>query len=78
MHARSSRPTHSSDEKECRIRAAGVIQAVIASGAPVEEWRVKALYALNLCNYVAGILGGTKGAIPAIPNSLKENKNGSA
>lgn len=58
------------------IRAAGVTQAVIASGAPIEEWPARVQYGLNLSNCFAFRLAGAKDRKPPpVPKSLlKERK----
>jgi hypothetical protein len=62
-------------EKDARIRAAGVVQSVIASGAPAEEWAIRAAYGLSLVSYMAGRLLKTEGLkAPTIPAQLKESK----
>lgn len=72
-------------ETQNRIRAAGAVQAVVASGLfKIEEWRMASLYVVSLTAYVAKrITGGqtTKKGVakpipPAIPNSLKERPSG--
>ena len=72
MTANGSRKTRSSssDPKEARIRAAGVVQAVIASGAPIEEWNIKARYGLRLVNYLAARLQGQKPEAPTPPTNI--------
>lgn len=62
------------NERDARIRAAGVVQAVIASGAPVEEWDIRSAYGLSLVSYMAGRLMKQRPPAPAIPSVLKENK----
>ncbi len=54
-----------------RIRAAGVVQSVIASGAPAEEWHARSLYGLRLVNNLAYRLAGSKKPLPDVPDSLK-------
>lgn len=68
-----SRKTRSSnaDSKEARIRAAGVVQAVISSGAPAEEWTVRTLFGLRVVNYAAARLQQQKPEAPKVPDSLK-------
>lgn len=62
-------------ERDARISAAGVVQSVIASGAPVEEWRVRSAYGLTLVKYMADRLQGGKPEIPKVP-SFKESNHG--
>ncbi len=75
MTVKGSRKTRSSyeeaDVRNARIRAAGVVQAVIASGAPVEEWQARASYGLRLVNHWAARLLKKKLKEPNIPESLK-------
>lgn len=52
------------------IRAAGIVQAVIASGADPSEWPKRAQYGLRLANYFAARLNGEK---PALPTFNKES-----
>ena len=47
-----------SDLRDRRIRSAGVVQAVIASGAPIEEHRIRSAYGLALIDYFADKLAG--------------------
>jgi hypothetical protein len=59
--------------RNARIRAAGVVQAVIASGAPVGEWGARTRYGLRQVNYWAAVLmkQPPKGGVPAVPKELK-------
>ncbi len=62
-------------ETEARIRAAGAVQAVIASGKfKPEQWRAAALFAVSVTSYVTGkILKKDGMKPPSIPTSLKES-----
>jgi len=62
-------------ERDRRIRSAGVLQSVIASGAPVNEWVVRSKYGLRIVNYLTAGLGGVRLKAPKIPSAL-ENDNG--
>lgn len=55
------------NEKESRISAAGVVQSVIASGAPMNEWEGRARYGLNLVNYLAKLMRKEKAKRPPVP-----------
>lgn len=59
-------------DRDARIQAAGMVQAVIGSGAPAREWRTRTAYGLALTQYMAQRLQGNKPAPPAIPPCLKE------
>jgi len=50
--------------------AAGIVQAVIASGADPSEWPKRTQYGLRLANYFAARLGGEK---PELPKYNKES-----
>jgi hypothetical protein len=63
----------SGSERDARIRAAGMVQAVIASGAPIQEHRVRAAYGLGLTDYFAQRLLGKKVTPPKLPNMGEEN-----
>ncbi len=63
----SSKPS----DRDARISAAGVVQSVIASGAPMTEWRVKAAYGLTLVAYMAQRLQGDQPAPPKTPKEMK-------
>lgn len=54
-------------DRDARISAAGVVQAVIASSAPMSEWRVRSAYGLALVQYMAQRLQGEKPAHPKVP-----------
>ena len=54
-------------ERDARISAAGVVQSVIASGAPMGEWRGRSAYGLNLVKYMAAKLQGKKAERPEVP-----------
>ncbi len=60
-----------SDLRDRRIRSAGVVQAVIASGVPADEWIVRAKYGLLVVNYLTAGLGGEKLKAPKIPSVLR-------
>ena len=60
--------------REARIRAAGVVQSVIASGAPVEEWVPRSAYGLAVVSFLAGKILRQSPSAPPIPGSLKEKK----
>lgn len=60
-------------DRDRRIRSAGVLQAVIASGAPVEEWVDRSKYGLRVVNYLTAGLAGDKPKAPKIPSALQEN-----
>ena len=67
----------SQQETQCRIRAAGLVQSVIASGAPIEEWRSRSIYGLTLTSHLTSKLMKQDSPEPKIPMSLmKENYNG--
>jgi hypothetical protein len=57
-------------ERECEIRAAGMVQAVIASGADPSEWEERTRYGLRLAMAFAHRLNGKKAAMPDIPKGL--------
>ena len=57
-------------ERDARISAAGVVQSVIASGAPIDQWRVRAAYGLNLVKYMADKLQKKKAERPTVPPLL--------
>jgi hypothetical protein len=76
MTAKGSRKTHSSlgedaELRNARIRAAGVVQAVISSGAPVNEWMTRSQYGLRAVNYWAQRLLGGRPDLPKVPAKLK-------
>jgi hypothetical protein len=52
MTANDSQKTRYWDEKEARIRAAGVVQAVISSGAPMSEWEMRSPASLQKKKWV--------------------------
>ena len=60
--------------RDARISAAGMVQAVIASGAPATEWRTRAAYGLTLTKYLAERLEGKKPSVPTLPVTLHEFK----
>lgn len=60
--------------RESQIRAAGMVQAVIASGSPISQWVERSRYGLRLALYMAAKLDGMTPAIPPIPKTLKESK----
>ena len=62
-----------SKEELARIRTAGVVQAVIASGAPIKEWESRSRFGLRMVNHVAALLQGKKNESPKIPDKLKES-----
>jgi hypothetical protein len=75
MTAKGSRKIHSSlgeeqDLKNARIRAAGVVQSVISSGAPPDEWMVRSQYGLRCVNYWAQRLLGGRPDLPKKPKGL--------
>jgi hypothetical protein len=55
--------------KDHRIRAAGVTQAVIASGAPVKDWDRLIRHGLRTSNYFASVLAGNKPVKPEFKES---------
>ncbi len=63
-------------ETEARIRAAGAVQAVIASGRfNPEEWRAASLFAVSMTSYVTGKILKKDGIKPpSTPTSLKESQ----
>jgi hypothetical protein len=63
-------------ERDAQIRAAGMTQAVIASGADVEDWPTLIGYGLNLSRYFAGRIMKENVKLPAVPKSLKEKAIG--
>ena len=65
----------SGDVRDARIRAAGVVQSVIASGAPVEEWVTRSAYGLACVSYLAGKLLKQNPKAPPIPKSLQKESN---
>ena len=64
-------------ERDNRIRAAGVVQAVINSGAPAEEWISRALYGMRVVNYVTARLNNKKPEPPKVPASIRSEDDGS-
>ncbi len=56
--------------RENRIRAQGVVQAVIASGAPADEWASRARFAMRVVNYMAAGLDKKKPKEPKVPDAL--------
>lgn len=73
MTAKGSRTTRSSpdDVRLARIRAAGVLQSVIASGAPMDDWVRRSKYGLRVVNYLTRGLLGEKPAVPQPPQGGK-------
>lgn len=57
-------------ETVAQMRAAGVVQAVIASGADPKEWRIRAAYGKALINWMANRSLGNKVDAPALPKQL--------
>ncbi len=51
-------------DREARITSAGILQSVIASGAPIEQWRNRAMYGLRLHMAITKRLMGTKVPLP--------------
>jgi len=47
------------------------VQSVIASGAPISEWRVRSAYGLQLVSYMGKRLQGEKPAPPKTPKEIK-------
>lgn len=47
-----------------QIRAAGIVQAVIASGAPPEQWAKLTAHGLKMSKAFAERLGGAKSPFP--------------
>jgi hypothetical protein len=56
MTANDSQKTRYWDEKEARIRAAGVVQSVISSGAPMSEWEMRSRFGMRCVNALAASL----------------------
>lgn len=80
MTARGSRKTHSSigeetEVRNARIRAAGVVQSVIASGADPDEWMTRSQYGLRVVNYWAQRLMGDRPKLPKMPKRLASPPN---
>lgn len=74
MTANDSKKTRSSpdDVRNARIRAAGVLQSVIASGAPMEDWVLRAKYGLRVVNFLTrGLLGEKPVNVPQAPKGGK-------
>ncbi len=62
-------------EREFQIRAAGMVQAVIGSGADPVEWETLTRYGLNLSTYFAATLQGKMGAaLPRLPMRKKQRQ----
>jgi hypothetical protein len=57
------------------IKAAGMVQAVIASGAPIEEWRLRAAYGMQLTRALSMKLQKKAASYPDIPASLVKETN---
>jgi hypothetical protein len=57
--------------RDARISTAGVLQSVIASGAPMKEWRVRSAYGLALLAHLASRLDKDATSLPT-PNLPKE------
>jgi hypothetical protein len=75
MTASSSPKTRYWDEKECRIRAAGVVQSVISSGAPMAEWEMRSRYGMRCVNALASSLQNKKWKdFPSPPNERTTNE----
>lgn len=55
--------------KENRIRAAGIVQSVIASGASEEDWVRMSKYGMRVSIYLAAVLGGKKPTVPVYKES---------
>lgn len=70
--------TDKSVTRDNMIRAAGMVQAVIGSGAPMPEWTREINHGLNLSNYFANKLAGIKKDKVAMPPplTLKEKNSG--
>ena len=62
-------------EREARIRAAGIVQSVISSGADITEWHDRSVYGLALTSHLANrLMKSDNKPQPSIPQSLqKEN-----
>lgn len=54
-------------DRDQAIRSQGIVQAVINSRAPIEEWEVRARYGLRLQSYFASLLAGNKVTAPTVP-----------
>ena len=62
-------------ERDASIKAAGITQSVIASGAPMDEWVSRSLYGMRVSMYVAERLR-TKNPTMKRPRLLKEKSSG--
>lgn len=54
---------------QCQIRAAGIVQAVIASGAPPQQWAKLTQHGLRMSNYFAAKLNGEQATLPKYKES---------
>ncbi len=63
-----------SDQRDRRIRSAGVVQAVIASGAPIEEHLIRSAYGLALIDYFADRLNGKDVERPRVPTRFTKER----
>ncbi len=59
-------------ERDISIKAAGIVQSVIASGAPMNEWVPRSRFGMRVSIYLASVL---KGERPKAPVS-KEKSSG--
>lgn len=65
-------------ERDASIKAAGITQSVIASGAPMDEWVSRSLFGMRVSIYLANRLQGKKPERPTLMKSerLKEKSSG--
>ena len=56
-------------KKENRIRAAGIVQSVIASGIDAEAWVELSRYGMRVSIYLADVLDGKKPKAPVYKES---------
>lgn len=56
--------------KDQSIRTSGLLQAIIVSGAPYNEWEKRLRYALRVQAAFALILAGNKVVMPPLPKEL--------
>lgn len=67
--------TNAMIEKDAKIRVAGILQAVIASGIPPTEWEKALRHGLKLhSKYSRAVIEGKMP--PFIPTNQKETKRG--
>ena len=52
-------------ERDASIKAAGITQSVIASGAPMNEWVQRSLFGMRVSMYLAARMQGKKPVRPS-------------